>query len=203
MPSARNQKAKSRKSGEMDILSDYANMDVMLGEADTNSIMRELNSIINGREGQQDLQSLSSRELSSQGNEIRDTGKRNGSLRQERLSESINILSDEMNASFSRNGFVDDVLQSQINRKISSAIKDRVIPEIQNIMRRLPLNRNGPEPSTSLTEDSIGNAWKNKNTKVTKKESTSACERRYGLYSLQSVLVSLRICYTNQTRLRY
>ena len=45
-------------------------------------------------------------------------------------------------------------------------------------MRNLPLNRNGHEPCTFLNEDSIGNAWKNKNTKFTEKVSRSTCELR-------------------------
>ena len=42
------------------------------------------------------------RESSSQENEIRNIENRSRSVRQEGLSESINILSDEMNARFSR-----------------------------------------------------------------------------------------------------
>ena len=51
-----------------------------------------------------------------------------------------------------------DLVQSQINGAISFAINDRVLPEIQNVMGSLPLNHNGPEPCTSLTEDGIGKA---------------------------------------------
>ena len=149
-------------------------MDVMLGEGNTNSIEREFDSIINGPEGKQDTQSLHNRENASQGNleNIRDIENRNGSIRQEGLSESINILSDEMNAMFFREkDSMMDLLQSHINRAISSAMNDRVVPEIQNIIGNLPLNRNGPEPSTSLNEAGISNAWKNKNTKFAKKDS--------------------------------
>ena len=53
-----------------------------------------------------------------------------------------------------------------------------VIPELQNIVGNFPLNRNGPEPNTSLTEDDIDNAWKNTNTKFTKKDLSSACDLR-------------------------
>ena len=134
MPSTRKQKAKSRKSREMDILSEYGSMDVVLGGDNSNSIERELDSIINVPEGHQDPQSLPNRESSFQENEIRDIENRNGSVRQEGLSESNNILSDEMNASFSREmDSMMDLIQSQINRVISSAINDsysrRVTPE--------------------------------------------------------------------------
>ena len=59
MPSTRKQKRcdgnvytiDHRKSREMDILSHYGNMDVMISEGNTNSIERELDSIFNGPEG--------------------------------------------------------------------------------------------------------------------------------------------------------
>ena len=69
-------------------------------------------------------------------------------------------------------------MQSQINRTISSAINHRVIPEIQNIVGNFPLNQNGFEPNTSLTEDCIGNACKNTNSNFTKKDLSSACDLR-------------------------
>ena len=42
MPSTRKQKAKARKSREMDMMSDYDNLDVMLGNDINNPIEREL-----------------------------------------------------------------------------------------------------------------------------------------------------------------
>ena len=42
MPSTRRQKAKARKSREMDMLSDFENLDVMLGNGNGNPIEREL-----------------------------------------------------------------------------------------------------------------------------------------------------------------
>ena len=41
MPSTRREKAKARKSREMDILSDIDNLDVMLENRDSNPIERE------------------------------------------------------------------------------------------------------------------------------------------------------------------
>ena len=54
-----------RKMRKMDLLSEYGNKHVMLSESNTNSIERELDSIINGSGGQQDTQSLANRENSS------------------------------------------------------------------------------------------------------------------------------------------
>ena len=179
MPSTRKQKANSRKSREMDILFEYGIIDVMLGGCISNSIEKVLDSMINGPVGHHDTHPLPNTENSSQENEIRDIENRNGSVRQEGLSESINILSDEMNARFSHQ--MDSLMalkQFQINKAISSAINDRVFPEIQIIMGNLPLNRGGLQLCTSLNGDSIGNAWINKITKLTKKDSRSACDLR-------------------------
>ena len=66
MISARKLKAKSRKYREMDILSEYGNMDIMLGEGNTNYIERELDGIIEGPGGHPDTQSLPNRKNSSQ-----------------------------------------------------------------------------------------------------------------------------------------
>ena len=42
MPSTRRQKANARKSREMDMMSDFENLDVMLGNINNNAIEREL-----------------------------------------------------------------------------------------------------------------------------------------------------------------
>ena len=53
-----------------------------------------------------------------------------------------------------------------------------MIESFQHIIGKLPLNRKGPEPSTSLTQDGFGKAWKKLNTKFTKKDLRSACDLR-------------------------
>ena len=69
-------------------------------------------------------------------------------------------------------------MQTQISRAISCAISERILPEIQNMVENLPLNRHGVEPRTSSNENGIGNVWKNKNAKFTKKDSRSAFDLR-------------------------
>ena len=66
----------------------------------------------------------------------------------------------------------------QISRAISSAISERIIQEIQNMVENLPLSQHGVELYMSTHEDGIRNAWKNANTKLTKKDSRSACDLR-------------------------
>ena len=95
MPSTRRQKAKARKSRELDMLSDYGHLDVMLGKRNSNSIERELDSLINVPERQQDFRSFPKREKSSLENEIRTIDSGNEPVRESRLKESINMLSNE------------------------------------------------------------------------------------------------------------
>ena len=158
------------------MLSDYGNMDIMLGDGNSNSIERELDSLINAPD-RQDFQSFPNRENSSQENEIRDIDNRNEPIGESRLIESINTLSGEMNARMSREmESMIDFMQTQISRAINSAISERIIPEIQNMMGNPTLVQQGVQPSSSLNEDEIGNIWKN--TKLTKKDSRSACDLR-------------------------
>ena len=63
MPSTRRQKAKARKSRELDMFSDYGKMDIVLDDGKSNSIERELDSLINVPERQQDFQSFPNREI--------------------------------------------------------------------------------------------------------------------------------------------
>ena len=154
-------------------------MDVMLGERNSNSIERELDSLITVPEGQQDFQSFPNRENSSQENEIRDIDSRIEPVRESRLIESINTLSGEMNARMSREmEAIIDLMQSQISRTISSAISERIIPEIQNMVENLPLGQHSVEPCTSTNEEGIRSSWENTNTRLTKKDSRSACDLR-------------------------
>ena len=111
--------------------------------------------------------------------EIRGIDKRNEPVREGRLIESINMLSGEMNARMSREmETMMDFMHTQISRAISSATSERIIPEIPNVVKNLPLNHQGAEPCPSLNEDGVGKMWKNANTQFTKKDSRSACDLR-------------------------
>ena len=67
------------------MLSDYNNMDVMLGQGNSNSIEKELDSLINVPERQQDFQSFPNTKNSSLENEIRHIDSRNEPGRESRL----------------------------------------------------------------------------------------------------------------------
>ena len=66
MPSTRRQKAKARKSREMDVPSDKGNKDIMLGEVISNSIERELDKVLNGPERHRDAEFVPNRKNSTQ-----------------------------------------------------------------------------------------------------------------------------------------
>ena len=85
MPSARKQKAKATKSRELDMLSDYGNVDAMLGVGNSNSIERELDSLIIVPGRRENVQSFPNRENSSQENESRDIDNRSEPVREGRL----------------------------------------------------------------------------------------------------------------------
>ena len=55
MPFTRRQKAKARKSREMDMMSDMDNLDVMLGNGKSNPIERELADAIKQSSVQEDI----------------------------------------------------------------------------------------------------------------------------------------------------
>ena len=59
MPSTRRQKAKARKSREMDMMSDIDNLDVMLGSGNENPIERELADAIEQSSVQEDYGQMS------------------------------------------------------------------------------------------------------------------------------------------------
>ena len=67
-----------------------------------------------------------------------------------------------------------DFMGTQISRAINSALSERILPETQNMMENSPLAQHGIEPRSALNEDGFGSVWRN--TKLTKKDSRSACD---------------------------
>ena len=96
MPSTRSQKTKARRSREMDMMSDFENMDVLLGNGNVNPIERELANTINGSTNNNGVESDSKfRGNSSDENEIRDFSHENTVPRQDRILESRETFSNE------------------------------------------------------------------------------------------------------------
>ena len=128
MPFTRKQKAKARKSREMDIMSDFENLDVMLGNSNNNPIERELTEAIDQSSTHRDADTNAYQE-----NEYRNYLHENDSLRQNEVRQSFETYSNEFNLRLSQElDSMMSMMHSQINRGITTAIAERVIPGIQN-----------------------------------------------------------------------
>ena len=90
MPSTRCQKAKAKRSREMDMLSDYDNLDVMLGNENNNPIERELADAIDQSSAHGDADTNI-----YHGNEYRDYLHENELLRQNEVRQSFEAISSE------------------------------------------------------------------------------------------------------------
>ena len=71
------------------------------------------------------------------------------------------------------------MVHAQINRAIISAISDRIIPEIRNIVRSMSSSGNrDTEASSSLNSQENRERTIGLKTRITKKDSRSACDLR-------------------------
>ena len=143
MPSTRRQKVKARKSRELDMLSDIENMDIVIGNSDTNSIERELRNVYDGSvETNRDHESneRNTQGSSSQANEFRKfrnihdahVGRENSDR------DNLETLSSELNDRISReiNSLIGTV-NVQIQRTVEEAICSQVLPQVQNVLREV------------------------------------------------------------------
>ena len=186
MPSTRRQKAKARKSKEMDMLSDMDNLDVMIGSE--NPLERELADVIDQSSINGDIEtdSHSRNDLGDfiQGNEPH--GRNDIRQSFETLSNEFNLrLSQEMDSMMA-------MVHSQINRAISTAISEKVLPEIQNIVSSMSSSGNR-DTEASMSPDSQENRENPSGlkTKLLKKDSRSVGDLRdttgRGSYSTHSL----------------
>ena len=175
MPATRKQKAKARKSRELDMLSDCGNMDVLLGDGNSNSMERELDSLIIVSGRRQHFQIFPNRENSSQVNEIRNIHNGICPTRRDGRVESTDILSVETDIRISQ---VMDSLMNILQMRIRRAIKDRVILELQNIVGAL--FSSGKESGTGMStcHQDLSDRPGVSNNNLSKKDSRSACDLR-------------------------
>ena len=175
MPSTRPQKAKARKSREMDMLSDMENMDVMLGNASNNPIERELVDAIEQSSVQGDFETNE-----YLGNQYTNFPHENNLPRQDDIRQSLETFSNEFNLRLSQE--IDSMMSmvhSQINRAISNAISERVIPEIQNIVSSMSSSGNrDTEASVFPNSQENRECSSGFKSKFAKKDSQSACDLR-------------------------
>ena len=173
MPSTRRQKAKARKSKEMDMLSDMDNLDVMIGSE--NPLERELADVIDQSSinGDMEIGSHSRNDLGNfiQGNEPH--GRNDIRQSFETFSNEFNLrLSQEMDSMMA-------MVHSQINRAISTAISEKVLPEIQNIVSSMSSSGNrDTEMSMSPSSQENRENPSGLKTKLLKKDSRSVGDLR-------------------------
>ena len=181
MPSTRKQKAKARKSREMDMMSDFENMDVMIGNENTNPIDREHSNMIGNVGNNQDIESNpQSARYESHENEFGHYVHENVIPRQHRVQETLETFTSEFNMRLSQEmDSMMSIMHSQINRAINTAIAERVIPEIQNIVSSISSSGNrATEASSSpnIQENAeVNNGFRNR---ITKKDSRSTGDLR-------------------------
>ena len=138
MPSTRRQKAKARKSRELDMMSDIDNLDIMLGNTGENPIERELADAIEQSSVQGDTEDNEYHRV-----DYINFIQENESIRQNDVRQSFETFSNEFNLRLSQEmDSMMSMVHNQINRAISTAISERVIPEIQNIVSSMSSSGN-------------------------------------------------------------
>ena len=124
MPSTRRQKAKARKSREVDMMTDFENMDVILGNDNVNPIAREFSNVIGTSGSHCDNESnLQSGENDSHVNDFGHYVPENMIPGQDRLQETMQTFTSEFNMRLSQEmDSMMSMMHGQINRAISAAI---------------------------------------------------------------------------------
>ena len=131
MPSTRKQKAKERRSRQLDIMSDVENADVMLGNysgnIEQNNISDDEMNLVSGS-------SRPERNSHATGEDFRSllTNSRENS---EITIETTRLINDEISAQMSRKfNEIKDSMNLQIQDAIATAITSSVLPSIQNML---------------------------------------------------------------------
>ena len=116
---------------------------------------------------------------SLQENKVREFSDESTIPRQDKLLESVEIFSNEINMRLSEAmDSLMSVMHSQINRAMNSATNDRIIPEIQSIMGSLFTGHRDTEFGTSGNGQGRSEQTSGLKTKITKEDSRSAFDPR-------------------------
>ena len=131
------------------MMSDMDNLDVMLGNGDSNPTERELADAIEQSSVQGDIETNM-----HQRDDYRDFTCENDSDKQNDIRQSFETFTIEPNFRLSQEmDSMMSMMHNQINRAISTAIAEKVIPEIQNIFSLLSSsgNRDTEESMSPMT----------------------------------------------------
>ena len=150
MPSTRKQKAREKRSRQSDVMSDIENLDIMLGNYHESDQVRDENLSDTGL----NLESRkSNKEVNSISGNFRTLLNTNVSENSEITVETSGAINSEISLQMSRK--LEEMrsdLNSHISNAIDSAIEERVIPSIRNVLEsqntHLDLRSDGPHPNT-------------------------------------------------------
>ena len=163
------------------MMSDFENMNVMIENENINSIEQEFSTMIGNEGNDRDICSnLQSAECEPRENELGHYVHEKAVPRQDRFHETLESFTSEFNMRFSQE--MDSMMSlkhSQINRAINTAIAERVIPEIQNIVS--PISSSGnrdTEASSSPNSQEIADTNNGFRNKIMKKDSRSTGDLR-------------------------
>ena len=147
----------------------------MLGNGSSNPIERELTDAIEQSSVQGDVESNE-----HLGNQYTSFAYENNLPRQDDIRQSLETFSNEFNLRLSQEmDSMVSMMHSQINRAISNAIAERVIPEIQNIVSSMSSSGNrDTEVSVSPNSQENRECSSGFKSKFAKKDSQSACDLR-------------------------
>ena len=123
MPSTRKQKAKARKSREMDMMSDFENVDVMIGNGNINPIERELSDMNGNVENDQDIEfNLQSLRYETHENGFGHYAHENVIPTQDRIQKTLEIFTSEFNMRLSQEM---DSMMSLMHNQITGQLAQR------------------------------------------------------------------------------
>ena len=127
MPSTRKQRAKERRSRQIDIMSDAENLDVMLGSYPRNDLENDFD-----RNDEMDLESNRTRaDLAQNSEDFRSLLNSNSRENSESTVETMRLVNSEVTKK------IDELrreLNSQLVDAINSAITEKVLPDIRNMV---------------------------------------------------------------------
>ena len=161
MPSTRKQRAKKRRSRQVDLMSDVEDLDVMLGSYSRN----EMESNSGDRNDEVDLASDRTRgDVVQNSEDFRSLSNSNSREKSESTIETMRLVNSEVSRKMEE---LKRDLNTQIAKTIYSLISERILPNIQNISSsQNPVFREEVDHRSSrLSRTTEGkkhqNAWKN------------------------------------------
>ena len=135
----------------MDMMSDFQNIDVMLGKKNINTIERELSNVIRNTGDHFDTEyNLEPEENETRENDVGHFVRETAIPGQDMFHETMETFTSDFNVRLShvRDSMI-AMMHSQINRAINTAMAGRVRPEIQNMVSSLSSSGNRDNEASS------------------------------------------------------